>query len=107
METGEINVSTCYSRRKVILKEIGSVLLFKMALGKVDLNKQIVILQNVWISTCNIFNSVTSFLTGRHNRQREINLKMLIADSNKRRNTKKKERKPPRYWVRPGRSNIW
>ena len=32
---------------------------------------------------------------------------MLIADSNKKRDTKKKERKPPRYWVRPGRSNIW
>ena len=80
---------------------------FKMALSKVDLSKQIVILQNVWISTCNIFNSVISFLTERHKRQREIILKMLIADSNKRRNTKKKERKPPRYWVRPGRSNRW
>ena len=32
---------------------------------------------------------------------------MLIADSNKRINTKKKERKRPRYWVRPGRSNRW
>ena len=32
---------------------------------------------------------------------------MLIADSNKRRNTKKKERKPPRFWVRPGRSSRW
>ena len=70
-----------------------------MALSKVDLRKQIIILQNVWISTCNIFNSVISFLTERHKRQREIILKMLIADSNKRRNTKKKERKPPRYWL--------
>ena len=32
---------------------------------------------------------------------------MLIADSNKRINTKKKERKPTRYWVRPGKSNRW
>ena len=79
-----------------------------MALSKVDLSKQIVILQNVWISTCNIFNSVTSLLSERHKRQREIILKMLIVDSNKRRNNnKKKERKPPRYWVRPGRSNRW
>ena len=80
--------------------------MFKLALSKVGLRKQIVLLQNVWISTCNIFNSVISFLTERHKRQREIILKMLMADSNKRRNTKKKERKPPRYWVRPGRSNI-
>ena len=64
---------------------------FKMALSKVDLNKQIIMLQNIWISTCNIFNSVISFLTERHKRQREIILKMLIADSNKMRNTKKKE----------------
>ena len=69
---------------------------FKMAMSKVDLSKQIVIIQNVWISTCNIFSSVISFLTERHRRQREIILKMLIADSNKRRNIKKKERKPPR-----------
>ena len=81
--------------------------MFKIAMSKVDLSKQIVILQNVWISTCNIFNSVISFLTERQKHQREIILKMLMADSNKRRNTKKKERKPPRYWVRPGRSNIW
>ena len=82
--------------------------MFKMALSKVDLNKQIVILQKVWISTCNIFNSVISFLSERHKRQREIILKMLIVDSNKRRNNKiKKERQPPRYWVRPGRSNRW
>ena len=75
---------------------------------KVDLSKQIVTLQNVWISTCNIFNSVISFLSERHKRQREIILKMLIVDSNKRRNdNKKKERKPPRYWVRPGRNNRW
>ena len=74
---------------------------------KVDLSKQIVILRNIWISTCNIFNSVISFLTERHKRQREIIFKMLIADSNERRNTKKKERKPPRFWVRPGRSNRW
>ena len=79
-----------------------------MALSKVDLSKQIVILQNVWISTYNIFNSVISFLSERHKHQREIILKMLIVDSNKRRNNnKKKERKPPRYWVRPGRSNRW
>ena len=78
-----------------------------MGLNKVDLSKQIVILQNVWISTCNIFNSVISFLTEIHKRQREIIWKMFIADSNKRRNAKKKERKPPRYWVRPGRSNRW
>ena len=32
---------------------------------------------------------------------------MLTADSNKRRNTKKKERKPPRFWIRPGRSKGW
>ena len=63
-----------------------------MALSKVDLSKQIAILQNVWISTCNIFNSEISFLTERQN---------------KRRNTKKKKRKSPRYWVRPGRSKIW
>ena len=62
-----------------------------MALSKVDLSKQIVILQNVWISTCNIFNSVISFLSERHKRQREIILKMLIVDSNKRRNNKKNE----------------
>ena len=80
---------------------------FKMALSKVDLSNQIVVLQNIWISTCNIFNSVISFLTERHKRQRKIILKMLIAESKKRRNTKKKEREPPRYWVRPGRSNIW
>ena len=78
-----------------------------MALSKVDLNKQIIMLQNIWISTCNIFNSVISFLTERQKHQREIILKMLMADSNKRRNTKKKERKPPRYWVRPGRSSRW
>ena len=63
-----------------------------MAMSKVDLSKQIVILQNVWISACNIFNSVISFLTERRRRQREIILKMLIADSNKRRNTKKKSK---------------
>ena len=63
-----------------------------MALSKVDLSRQIVILQNVWISTCNTFNSVISFLTESHKCQREIILKMLIADSNKRRNIKKKER---------------
>ena len=62
-----------------------------MALSKVDLSKQIVILQNVWISTCNIFNSVISFLSERHKRQREIILKMLIVDSNKRRNNNKKK----------------
>ena len=78
-----------------------------MAMSKVDLSKQIVILQNVWISTCNIFNLVISFLTGRHKHQRKIFLKILIADSNKRKNTKKKEEKPPRCWVRPERSNIW
>ena len=37
----------------------------KMTLSKVDLSKQIVILQNAWISTCNIFNLVISFLTER------------------------------------------
>ena len=63
-----------------------------MALSKVDLGKQIVILQNVWISTCNIFNSVISFLSERHKRQREILLKMLIVDSNKRRNNNKKKK---------------
>ena len=51
-----------------------------MALDKVDLGKQIVILKNVWISIGNIFNSVISFLTERHKRQREIILKVLIAD---------------------------
>ena len=61
-----------------------------MVLSKVDLSKQIVILQNVWISTCNIFNSVISFLSERHKRRREIILKMLIVDSNKRRNNNKK-----------------
>ena len=49
-----------------------------MALGKVDLGKQIVILQNVSISTSNIFNSVISFLTERHKRQREIILKCWL-----------------------------
>ena len=44
---------------------------FKMALSKVDLSKQIVILQNVWISTCNIFNSVVSFLIERDKCQRD------------------------------------
>ena len=43
---------------------------FKMALSKVDLNKQILMLPNVWTSTCNTFNSVISFLTERHKRQR-------------------------------------
>ena len=62
-----------------------------MALSKVDLSKQIVILQNVWISTCNIFYSVISFLSERHKPQREIILKMLIVDSNKRRNNNKKK----------------
>ena len=70
-----------------------------MAMSKVDLSKQIVILQNVWISACN--------KTERHKHQRKIILKILIADSNKRKNTKKKEEKPPRCWVRPERSNIW
>ena len=63
-----------------------------MALSKVDLSKQIVILQNVWISTCNIFNSVISFLSESHKRQREIILKMLIVDSNKRSNNNKKKK---------------
>ena len=63
---------------------------FKMALSKIELSKRIVILQNVWISTCNIFNSVISFLTERHKRQREIILKIMIPDSSKRRYTKKK-----------------
>ena len=63
-----------------------------MALSKVDLSKQIVILQNVWISTCNIFNSLISFLSERHKRQREIILKMLIVDSNKRRNYNSKKK---------------
>ena len=63
-----------------------------MALSKVDLSKQIVILQNVWISTCNIFNSLISFLSERHKRQREIILKMLIVDSNKRRNYNNKKK---------------
>ena len=80
---------------------------FKKRLSKVDLSKQIVKLRNVCISTCNIFNSVISFSTERHKRQREIISKMLIAYSNKRRNTKKKERKRPRFWVRPGRSSRW
>ena len=43
---------------------------FKIAMSKVDLSKQIVILQNVWISTCNIFNSVISFLTERQTPKR-------------------------------------
>ena len=64
--------------------------MFKMALSKIELSKRIVILQNVWISTCNIFNSVISFLTERHKRQREIILKIMIPDSSKRRYTKKK-----------------
>ena len=51
---------------------------FKLALSKVGLSKQIVLLQNVWISTCNIFNSVISFLTERHKRQREIILKCWL-----------------------------
>ena len=80
---------------------------FKMALSKVDLSEQIVILQNVWISTCNIFKLVISFLIEGNKRQREIILKMLITDWKKRGNTKKKERKPPRYSVRHRRSNIW
>ena len=63
-----------------------------MALSKVDLSKQIVILQNVWISTCNIFNSVISFLNKRHKRQRGIILKMLIVDLNKRRNNNNKKK---------------
>ena len=43
-----------------------------MALGKVDLSKQIVIPQNVWISAYN--------KTERHIHQRKIILKTLIAD---------------------------
>ena len=78
-----------------------------MALSRVGLSKQIVIFSKRLDSTCNISNSVISFLTERHKHQREIILKMLIADLSKRRNTKKKERKPPRYWVRPGRSSRW
>ena len=70
---------------------------FKMAMSKVDLSEHIVILQNVWISTCNTFNLVISFLTEMQKRQRETILKVLIADSKKRRNTKKNERKPRRY----------
>ena len=53
---------------------------FKMALSKFDLRKQIAIFQKVWISAFNIFISTISFLTERHKRQREIILKMLIAD---------------------------
>ena len=49
--------------------------------------------QNVWISACNFFNSVVSFLIEGHQRQREIIFKMLTVDSIKRRNTKKKEPK--------------
>ena len=74
-----------------------------MAFTKVDLSKQIVILQKVWISTCNIFNSVILFLTETHKHQREMVLKVLIGDSNKRKNIKKNEQKS----LRPGRSNIW
>ena len=55
----------------------------KMATSKVDLSEQIVILQNVWISTCNTFNLVISFLTEMQKRQTETILKMLIADSKK------------------------
>ena len=70
---------------------------FKMVMSKVDLSEQIVMLQNVWISTCNTFNLVISFLTEMQKRQTETILKMLIADSKKRRNTKENERKPRRY----------
>ena len=73
----------------------------KMATSKVDLSEQIVILQNVWISTGNTFNLVISFLTEMQKRQGETILKMFIADSKKRRNTKKNEQKPRRYWARP------
>ena len=66
---------------------------FKIWLSKVDSSKQIVLPQNVWISTCNFFNSVVSFLIEGHQRQREIIFKMLTVDSIKRRNTKKKEPK--------------
>ena len=103
METGEINVSACFSRRKLIFQKNLFSFVFKMAFTKVDLSKQIVILQKVWISTCNIFNSVILFLTETHKHQREMVLKMLIGDSNKRKNIKKNEQKP----LRPGRSNIW
>ena len=54
-----------------------------MATSKVDLSEQIVILQNVWISTCDTFNLVISFLTEMQKRQRETILEMLIADSKK------------------------
>ena len=68
-----------------------------MVMSKVDLSEQIVMLQNVWISTCNTFNLVISFLTEMQKRQTETILKMLIADSKKRRNIKENERKPRRY----------
>ena len=55
-----------------------------MALSKVHLSEQFVILQNVWIVTCSIFNLVISFLTERQKHQREIILKMLIADLTRR-----------------------
>ena len=57
---------------------------FKMALSKVHLSEQFVILQNFWILTCSIFNLVISFLTERQKHQREIILKMLIADLKRR-----------------------
>ena len=65
-------VSACFQETKTHFQINLFSFVFKMALSKVDLIKQIVVLQNVWISACNIFNSVISFLTGRHKRQTEI-----------------------------------
>ena len=48
METGEINISVCFSRRKLIFSKNLFSFVFKMAMSKVDLSKQIVILQNVF-----------------------------------------------------------
>ena len=90
METGEINVSASFSRQKLISQINLFSFVFKMAFTKVDSSKQIVILQKFWISTCNIFNSVILFLTGTHKRQREMVLKMLIVDLNKRKKYKEK-----------------
>ena len=90
METGEINVSASFSRQKLISQINLFSFVFKMAFTKADSSKQIVILQKVWSSTCNIFNSVILFLNETHKRQREMVLKILIVDLNKRKKYKEK-----------------
>ena len=81
--------------------------MFKMALSKVDLSSKLLYFKTLLDFKTQYFQLVISFLTERHKRQTEIVLKMLTVDSNKKRNTKKKERELLRYWVRPGRNNIW